>query len=161
MVARVANSSPLDVAGPAPPTAPHQAPPTLNTCPNCLYSLRGLRSDRCPECGKIVIDPFLHDPPGAEASLGWSIGLGILISAALTGPAATISALAAAFDPPSPRSILEFFAVSALTAAALTGAFLWIERRRTFARLGPASRLLLIATSALILAAIITLTKQH
>jgi hypothetical protein len=58
-------------------------------CPLCAYNLRGLASERCPECGREVrlsvglADPYVRAWVAALASVGAGAGIGILMAVIL------------------------------------------------------------------------------
>lgn len=103
-------------------------------CPVCLYGLRGLKSDRCPECG-VPIRLGVHTP---DTRLGsWITGL-VLMSLA-TGFFAILSVLMLwmlEFDSP-PKELLPVL-IGAPIGLVMMGALFAFRRR--YRRSGAAIR---------------------
>ncbi len=119
---------------------PHSATWLINwlarhdaACPVCAYALRGLQSDRCPECGCTLSLSVTSDQlalwPWLVAIIAFSLGLGF------DGVVSLIVGTAITFEPP--RSPAEFrIAATMVTGFVVLGGMcllgvIAISRRRS------------------------------
>jgi hypothetical protein len=112
-------------------------------CPMCTYELRGLTSDRCPECGERLV----LQVGAAEPRLGsWVAGLigiagGAGFHAVLFGWA-IIARMSTRWGPP----LGEVIVIAALASVQALGVFLWVRLGRRIRRASRGARSALVMT---------------
>jgi hypothetical protein len=113
-------------------------------CPGCSYNLRGLKSDRCPECGdELELSLKLVEPrqaPLIAGLVGLSAGAGL-------GGLLVIYAIIITIVMGRGRQLLGEFLVTNLIgfAAHAVVILLWVRYWHRIRRMGPAKRWLLVA----------------
>lgn len=113
-------------------------------CPSCGYNLRGLRGERCPECGEAIELRVGMVEPRQSAGIAGLIGLaagggmnGLLLGYVLIR-------MVLFHDMPGP---MDAFLVLNISGLVLEGAalLLWVRSWRRVRRLSPGRKLLLVA----------------
>jgi hypothetical protein len=110
-------------------------------CPLCQYNLRGLRSSRCPECGReLRLTVGLTEPP----LKAWIVVAACTWLAAGVGVLFVVAILRAGF-PPRRMAVSVTIFVASIPLAIFT-----TVRRRAFQRLGNSTQSAIAATAVVV-----------
>ena len=112
-------------------------------CPGCSYNLRGLKSDRCPECGdQLELSLQLVEPRQAPLIAGL---VGLSAGAGLGGLLLIYGVIVTLAIRPNASGWARFFMVNGIGFAAhLVMLLLWIRYWHPIRRMNPWRRRLLV-----------------
>lgn len=112
-------------------------------CPGCAYNLRGLKSDRCPECGdELELSLKLVEPRQAPLIAGL---VGLSSGAGLGGLLLIYAMLMLMSRQMSTGWLTEFVVLNGSGFVAHAGAlWLWVRYWHAIRRMNPAPRRLLV-----------------